>query len=326
MNILYIFGNGFDKAQGMATSYPEFYKHLQDNVTSGSSLLNLMKKEITENQRLWSDMEERLGAFTEVSDNADEFYAFYFELNELLQSYLTKENDKFLPTDKLKTKFQEDLIKISKYLGALDKNRYNKFTNKHGFSSKEINVITLNYTNTLEKLLGLNDTATIKNLGNNNTLRNIIHIHGLLGQSIIIGVDNETKIKNEAFKNNDDIKDLMIKEQSNIVMKETRHIQCEDLINNANVIILFGVSLGDTDARWWKIIGNNLVNRTNIAIIQHLYEPDLLHPTQLQKRGRIERAQQKNFMQRMRIDEKNWTVDLTDRLFFTVNEPVFILK
>ncbi|MFR0764060.1 MULTISPECIES: AbiH family protein [Alistipes] len=26
MNILYIFGNGFDKAQGMATSYPEFYK------------------------------------------------------------------------------------------------------------------------------------------------------------------------------------------------------------------------------------------------------------------------------------------------------------
>ena len=40
MNILYIFGNGFDKAQGMATSYPEFYKYLQDHVTSGSNLLN----------------------------------------------------------------------------------------------------------------------------------------------------------------------------------------------------------------------------------------------------------------------------------------------
>ena len=66
----------------------------------------------------------------------------------------------------------------------------------------------------------------------------------------------------------------MIKEQSNLVMKETRHIQCETLINNANVIILFGVSLGDTDARWWKIIGNNLVNRPNIAIIKHLYEPN----------------------------------------------------
>ena len=81
MNILYIFGNGFDKAQGMATSYPEFYKYLQEHVTSSSNLLNQMKAEITD-----------------VSNNADEFYDFYFELNEHLQSYLTKENEKFLPT------------------------------------------------------------------------------------------------------------------------------------------------------------------------------------------------------------------------------------
>ena len=41
MNILYIIGNGFDKAQGMATSYPEFYKYLQEHVTSGSNLLKM---------------------------------------------------------------------------------------------------------------------------------------------------------------------------------------------------------------------------------------------------------------------------------------------
>ena len=76
-----------------------------------------MKVEITEDRKLWSDMEERLGAF-------DEFYDFYFELNEHLQSYLTKENEKFLPTDKLKTKFQDDFIKISEYLGVLDKKSF----------------------------------------------------------------------------------------------------------------------------------------------------------------------------------------------------------
>lgn len=325
MNILYIFGNGFDKAQGMATSYPEFYKYLQDNVTSGSHLLNQMIAEITEDRKLWSDMEERLGTFTDVSNNADEFGDFYFELSELLQKYLTKENDKFQPTDKLKTKFQDDFIKVNKYLGALDKDRFNRFVKKHNFAYRDIYVITLNYTNTLEKILNLSD-ATTKSFGNNSTLRNIIHVHGLLGQSIIIGVDNETQIKNEEFKKNDDIKDLMIKEQSNLVMKETRQIQCEALINNANVIILFGVSLGDTDARWWEIIGNNLVNRNNIAIIQHLYEPNAIRRTQLQKRGRLERKQQKCLMQKMRIKEKNWSEDLTNRLFFTVNESTFILR
>ncbi len=323
MNVLYIFGNGFDKAQGMATSYPEFYKHLQDNITDGSSLLNRMKKGITEKQELWSDMEECLGVFTAESDNADEFDEFYFELNDLLQKYLTSENDKFLPTDNLKTKFQSDFTIVSKYLGALDKNRYNAFLKTHSFSSKDISVITLNYTNTLEKILNLSETATTKNFGNNIMLRDIIHVHGKLGSSIIIGVDNEEQMKNEEFRNNDDIKDLMIKIQSNQVMKETRHMQCEALINNANIIVLFGVSLGDTDARWWKIIGDNLVKRANLAVIQHLYKPNAIIPTQLQKKGRLERQQQKCLMQKMRIAENNWTENLRSRLFFTVNEPIF---
>ncbi len=323
MNVLYIFGNGFDKAQGMATSYPEFYKDLKNNITGGSILLNRMKEEINERQELWSDMEECLGAFTASSDNAEDFYDFYFELNEHLQRYLKSENDKFLPTDKLKTKFQRDFISVSKYLGALDKNRYNAFIRTHGFSSKDISVITLNYTDTLEKILNLSGGATTKELGHSIILRDIIHVHGRLGGSIIIGVDNEEQMKNEAFRKNDDIKDLMIKIQSNRVMKETRHIQCETLINEANVIVLFGVSLGDTDARWWKIIGDNLVKRKNIAVIQHLYEPNAIIPTQLQKRGRLERRQQKRLMQKMRIEEKNWTEDLRNRLFFTVNEPVY---
>ena len=174
------------KHKGWQPSYPEFYKYLQEHVTSGSNLLNRMKAEITEDRKLWSDMEERLGAFTDVSNN------FYFELNEHLQSYLTKENEKFLPTDKLKTKFQDDFIKISKYLGALDKDRFNRFIKKHNFSSKDISVITLNYTNTLEKILNLSSGATTKGFDSSNTLRNLIHVHGILGQSIIIGVDNET--------------------------------------------------------------------------------------------------------------------------------------
>lgn len=325
MNIVYILGNGFDKAQEMATGYPDFYKHLQTNITGGSRLLNLMKEKINENQILWSDMEERLGAFTSESDKADEFADFYFELNDLLQKYLEDENEKFLPTKGFKEKFYLDFTQVSKYLGPLDKNRFGDFVRANGFSvAANIYVITLNYTNTLEKILGLS-TSTSKNFGGGNVLQDIIHVHGQLGNSIIIGVDNVEQMKNLEFRNNEDIKDLMIKIQSNQVMKETRHIQCEDFINKANLIILFGVSLGDTDARWWRIIGNNLVKRTNVAVMQHLYYPDEIIQTQLQKRGRLERGQQKCLMQKMRIEDKNWTDDLRNRLFFTVNESIFKL-
>ena len=325
MNVLYIFGNGFDKAQGMATSYPEFYKHLQENVTDGSALFIQMKKRLTEEIELWSDMEDRLGDFTAQCADADEFYDFYFELNDHLQKYLISENDKFVPTDNLKNKFLSDFSVISKYLGELDKVRYNTFIRNSGYSHKEVSVITLNYTDTLEKILSLNGGSISKSLGNNADLREIIHVHGKLGNSVIIGVDNEDQMKNEEFRKNEDIKDLMIKIQSNQVMKETRHMRCKELINEANVVVLFGVSLGDTDARWWKILGDNLLKRGNVVVIQHLFDPNAVISTQLQKRGRLERQKQKCLMQKMGIEEENFTEELRNRLFFIVNEPVFII-
>ena len=323
MNILYILGNGFDKAQGMATSYPEFYKYLTENIKGGSPLLEKMKSAITENTILWSDMESGLGEFTSATNNAEEFDDFYFELSEHLQNYLQKENEKFSPTNELKTKFQTDFTTISKYLGALDKERCNAFANRYNISSKDISVITLNYTDTFEKILGLNAGITSKSFSNSTNLRNIIHVHGQLGKSIIIGVNDETQMDNEDFRNNDDIKDCMIKLQSNRIMKETRHIQCEKLIANANFIVLMGVSLGETDLYWWELIGKNLINRKNLALIQHIYNPGAILPTQMQKRGRLERRQQEVIMQKMRINEENWTDELRERLFFTVNAPIF---
>lgn len=323
MNVLYILGNGFDKAQGMATSYPEFYKYLTEKVKDGSALLNKMKSVITEDTSLWSDMERGLGKFTSIANNTEEFDDFYFELNEHLQNYLQEENERFSPTSDLKTKFQTDFTTISKYLGALDKDRYNAFVRRFSFSSKDISVITLNYTDTLEKMLSINATVTTKSFSNNTNLRNLIHVHGRLGESIIIGVNDETQMDNEDFRDNDDIKDCMIKLQSNRIMKETRHIQCENLIANANIIVLMGVSLGETDLYWWELIGKNLINRKNLALIQHIYNPGAILPTQMQKRGRLERSQQNQIMQKMGIKEENWTDELRERLFFTVNAPIF---
>lgn len=321
MNILYILGNGFDKAQGMATSYPEFYEYLVKNVKNGSALLDKMKAKITEDTVLWSDMESGLGEFTIATNNAEEFDDFYFELSEHLQNYLKSEDEKFTPSEKLKNKFQVDFTTISKYLGALDKNNIDSFLGNP--STKDISVITLNYTNTLEKILGLNEGVTTKSFSNSINLRKIIHLHGQLGDSIIIGVDHPAQIKNDAFRVNEDIKDIMIKIDSNESMKETRHMESERLIANANVIILFGVSLGDTDARWWNLIGQNLNRRKNLVIIQHLYKPGAIPPTQRQKIRRLEREQQEYLMHKMGIKKENWTDYIKDRLFFTVNEPIF---
>lgn len=322
MNILYILGNGFDKAQGMATSYPEFYNYLMENSDNCSNMMQLLKEEINKDKELWSDMEVAFGHLTSNINKAEDFDELYFELNEYLQEYLKVEESKFLPTTNLRTKFISDFLTPSKNLEPLDKQRFLDCTKSFG-TAKDIYIMTLNYTNTLEKLLSLNDNATSKNFSNSEVLRNIIHVHGRLNESIIIGVDNETQIGNIDFRTNQDVKDLLIKKESNEAMKEIRHRTCQSYIDKANIIILYGVSLGITDECWWKLIGDNLRTRRNLIIIQHLYVPNFIKPTQKQKIGKLEREHRQEIMHRMNIRQEELTEDIVNRLFFTLNSNIF---
>ena len=169
MNILYILGNGFDKAQGMATSYPEFYKHLMDNSENCSKMLQLLKDEINANKELWSDMEEAFGHLTSKIETVEDIEELFFELNAYLQEYLKIEDSKFMPSTNLKSKFISDFLTPSKNLEPLDKQRFLDETKSFG-TAKDLYVMTLNYTNTLEKLLSLNDKTVTKGFSSTETL------------------------------------------------------------------------------------------------------------------------------------------------------------
>ena len=321
MNVLYILGNGFDMAQGMKTSYPEFYKYLMKNTDNGSPLLQQLKKDINANKLLWSDMEEAFGQFTSKVRTASDLENLYFELSDNLQKYLEAEEKAFNPSDKLRNKFVGDFFHPERYLGETDKIAYNSFVKKIG-ASHDISVMSFNYTDSFEKLLSLGP-ATDKKIDSNNYFRQIVHVHGRLKDSIIIGVDNVEQIANEQFRNNEDVTDFLIKIQSNVAMKYTRHSTCDNLILNAHLIILYGVSLGNTDARWWKLIGEQFKKRNTLCIIQYLYKPNDIPPTRKQLLGRIERTQQQWLMKKFCIRNEEWPEDTTDRLFFITNSNAF---
>lgn len=328
MNVLYILGNGFDKAQGMATSYPEFYQYLEKQ--KGSALLELLKVEIKSDKKLWSDMEEALGIFTVRIKSSDEVENLYFELSDYLQDYLKSEENKFTPSNELKTKFLSDFVSPGKYLGESDILRYNAFANSLA-GGKDISVISFNYTNSFEKLVSIDQDnkgkKLEKNFGNNRVLRNLIHVHGILGDSIILGVDNEEQIANKQFRTNDDVKDFLVKTQSNKAIKTIRHLDCEKFIRNANLIILFGVSLGKTDLRWWNLIGKEFKRRKNLAIIQHVYRETEIMPTRKHILAKVERKCQEFLFDRMCIDlsvETESVIDeMKDRMFFIINSDMF---
>lgn len=317
MNILYIIGNGFDKAQGLRTSYPEFYNYLEVIKDKGlcSNLMIDLINEIKSDTEYWSDMEVAFGKYTERIKSEQEFELLYFELNDHLRSYLEWETVNYKPTSDNQSSFLHDFINVNYFLGGIDKSRFERIRKsiiKGGVSSlNDISVMTFNYTNTLEKLTA--DTNIDK----------IIHVHGALDNEIILGVDNDNQIANESFRANVDIKDFLVKNQSIISMKYDRSYVCEQLIKEAHIIILFGVSLGETDSRWWKLIGEQFKEREDVLIIQYIYSPDTTGRPRKQLTGRIERKMTNELLKKIGINKEEMNDKVLERLFFIVNSKAF---
>ncbi len=316
MNVLYILGNGFDKAQGMHTSYPEFYQYLMK--TECSPLLEQMKKDIKEDTKLWSDMEEALGVFTSKVKTEEDMDSLHDELSQHLQNYLQLEDDNYLLGNNTRYKFMMDIQNPEQYLAEVDRPLYNDFIINSINPSVGINynVISLNYTYTFEKLMGDNNVFNEKR---HSILQSICHVHGQLGDTIIIGVDNKNQIKNISFQNSDDIASFLIKVNANAAMKNVRHRKCEDLIQAANLVVLFGVSFGDTDMRWWKLLGNELNKRQDIGVISFLYCPGEIPETRKYRLTMVERRERQRLYSKMGITSN----DMDNRFFIAINSLMF---
>ena len=321
MNILYILGNGFDIAQNMRTGYDDFYQYLLKE-ESGSDLLQKMKQDIKSDielrRNLWSDMELGFGAFTENVETISELDDLHYEIAEHLQSYLKTQNQAFVPTQSQIEKFEQDFINPEIRIHETDKSVYSKFRRTID-NGVYINVMTLNYTDTLEKLLAIKPTSHKKVFNTSTQVMDICHVHGRLNDTIIWGVDNIEQIKNTYFRTQDDVKPFMVKADCNLAMKSNRHSICERHIKDANLIILFGVSLGDTDMRWWNLIGKELKSRKNIAIIKHVYRPNDVPPDRKYKMKTVEDESKQELLEKMNLLSK----DVDGRLFFMINQPMF---
>lgn len=264
MNILYIIGNGLDIAHHMKTSYQEFFKYYL-TIESGDNDIEAMKKDIDSHRyETWADLEIGMGTYASHCADKVVFLKCLADIKDNLKEYLKKESDKI------------GLYKISSLSGFLDpklfldpepKNRYNVYRLGKKLGDSVIDVVTFNYTSTLETILDFKSTP-IHYMGSVQ-LRSIQHIHGLLDNMMVMGVNDSSQISNEVFNSDMDVVEEFVKPEYNDACMNTKNGICESLIKNANVIVLFGTSLGLSDDKWWKIIGGRM-QEDNFPLLVYL--------------------------------------------------------
>jgi len=280
VNITFFIGNGFDINIGLKTKYSDFLdyyldskklenfkdKNLSDEKILKKEHIESFKKYVKDNKDFWwSKGELALGKYTsELSEGEGKRFLncqrdFANELSKYLQSQ--EKNIDYKLNKEIIIKSFNNLSNIRELFPYKIKQQlsevYNKFIDENYF----YNFVSFNYTSTIKNCIELLETKTINTRSFQFSTRseyidNIYNIHGDFN-NMILGVNDESQITNiKVFncENGKEYIDGLIKE--NTIQGTYSNIEEEvgNLIKGSKIIFIYGMSIGETDKRWWERI------------------------------------------------------------------------
>lgn len=152
--------------------------------------------------------------------------------------------------------------------------------------------------------------------------RELLHIHGFKSERTILGVNDISQVSNENFHNDSDFIEALIKIESNSSQRHNVDKKCEKLINDADLICVFGCSLGETDKFWWKLIAENLKRGIKVIIFFRAEE-------QNKRLGyrvlRVQRAVKKIFLDMSGLNDEE-KEKISKNLYMKINAEIFQLQ
>lgn len=289
MNILYLIGNGFDLAYGLKTRYADFYEEYVKPDEKDTEDVKKLKQNIRSDYPNWSDLEKAIGEYTINYNSSTLLEETFYSLKDALQNYLQGINKSFIPDLNMKEVARSAIGQPEKLLEEADLIPFNTFSYNlaisNGSSERNIDIVTFNYTHSFEKLFGNSFPLSINS---NLYIRQLRHIHGDINNTILMGVNDPSQISNSGLRKNEDLMEVMVKPEANDAMRNLSNSQVEDLIKNANLIVLYGLSLGETDKKWWEIIGDQF-SRDDFRLIYFCYEPNVISPRRRELTRRVYR-------------------------------------
>lgn len=319
MNIVYIIGNGFDVSLRMKTRYADFYDdYCQSKEEDTNEDVVKLKKTIEAGKEDWKDLELQLGKYSKQVSSSEKMQQICLALDDALREYLIKEQEKISSEDFDRDLTIEHFAHPERFLLPDD-----QLLVYQGYdtSLRNIRLITLNYTDTLEKAINYGKTGTsfngVDKSGRRWRVLDIMHVHGTLDGTPLVGVDNVSQIANDSFAGDQDLLDIIVKPEANGAIKSGIVRQCSEAIQQADIIVLFGVSIGETDLTWWREIGKRLSTNGATRVILFHFDPklDIAHHSFLV--AHKERIVRDDFLKKSdcKGEEKNYR----NRIFVGVN-------
>ena len=336
MKILYLIGNGFDLHVGLRTGYQHFLKYYLDQPIPsdvdevGQRFIKRLKQSIGNDITLWSDLEieygkhmAKLGSVgSAVHSVEDEFDIINDDIRTHLSKYIAKEDERSFFTEDAKKSFVADIT--SPYKNLLDYHQANiQNRRRRGWSgsSNIIDIISFNYTRTIEHLLGKMPLQT-----GGFEFHEPIHVHGYHNSRMVFGVNDLSQIGNEELRKSTYIKDALVKSSNNHTYGDNHTNTCKDLIKDAQLICCYGLSFGDTDKMWWEKVCEAMMNNGDIITVLFSHSDRIIDfANSGHKIERLKRRIKDQFLSKGGLKEPA-KQSVSERIFVSINNPIFNIQ
>lgn len=289
LEIALLIGNGFDLSAGLHTEVTKFIselvkQHLNENTPAGRLAAHIDKMGID----TWADFEIRFGEYADtvfansaINDPVTEYLDAKIALEHKMREIISREDSRI--TDS----FLEDNTKgclesISFWYKRLARNHRNWIKSQIVPVPDYIfrySVITFNYTSLFSRILGehkgeqLSRNFPVSDLSFGRIV-DLFAVHGTLLDYPVCGVDGSDQICNAALSENYDVKRSVVKPVINDYIAQGVDLDAMNAIKRAEAIVVFGMSIGASDRRWWKTILEQLINFKNKFLVICSYELD----------------------------------------------------
>ncbi len=290
MNITFLIGNGFDLNLRLKTRYHDFYgEYLKplEQETLDTDLFRF-KDEIRTSLDLWSNAEERFGEQPEKiiatkadSDPLDRLFNRHTNFVKALADYLKNQEDTFFSTffnsseqqTNATSAFIDDILRLRETIiqqelikTLLQGSRQSSLFN--------LNFINFNYTKTLDSIIHVAHNQIGDNASQLQFPNTVYHVHGILPSPLLLGVNDDSQVKNVALFNGRPhyYKDILVKPRANAERDDINLNEVEGIILKSHVIIIYGMSLGMTDKLWWEKVTTWMRGNGNRLILFHSHD------------------------------------------------------
>lgn len=227
---LWVIGNGFDLYHGLPTSYEDFYNFIRKQ-RNNMHMINFMELVVsqanTESYRLWSNFEENLGKID--IGKLNQFRNQHHVNGQIWSKYVVRLHDEFCRWANSITQHQVEQTKI-----------LNCFSSEDRF-------ITFNYTDTLERVYGIDD-------------QHLLHIHGKATDKASIKIGHNYRPQQQMPRDKYDYLFATYKNTKRIYQENNAFFQ--SLYRNREItdIYVLGCSFSSVDKCYFRHLESSIRN------------------------------------------------------------------